>query len=92
VPPDRTASLVAALLRHEPCDERESSSLSEVLDGLRTLAHPFDESADFVHITGSAVVISPAGVLLHRHKRLGIWLQPGGHVDAGETPAETAVR
>jgi 8-oxo-dGTP pyrophosphatase MutT (NUDIX family) len=31
-------------------------------------------------------------VLLHRHKRLGIWLQPGGHLDPGESVAEAAVR
>jgi 8-oxo-dGTP pyrophosphatase MutT (NUDIX family) len=31
-------------------------------------------------------------VVLHRHKRLGLWLQPGGHVDPGETAAEGAAR
>jgi 8-oxo-dGTP pyrophosphatase MutT (NUDIX family) len=31
-------------------------------------------------------------VLLHRHKRLGIWLQPGGHLEAGETPWAAARR
>jgi 8-oxo-dGTP pyrophosphatase MutT (NUDIX family) len=25
-------------------------------------------------------------VLLHRHKTLGVWLQPGGHVETAETP------
>jgi 8-oxo-dGTP pyrophosphatase MutT (NUDIX family) len=29
---------------------------------------------------------------LHRHKRLGIWLQPGGHIDPGEWPADAAYR
>ena len=31
-------------------------------------------------------------VLLHRHKRLGLWLPPGGHIDDGELPDEAAVR
>jgi 8-oxo-dGTP pyrophosphatase MutT (NUDIX family) len=31
-------------------------------------------------------------VVLHRHKRLGLWLQPGGHVDPGESAAEGAAR
>ena len=31
-------------------------------------------------------------VLLIRHKRLNTWLPPGGEMDAGETPLETAVR
>lgn len=37
----------------------------------------------------------PAGgwvTALVRHPRLGCWLPAGGHVSAGETPAETAVR
>ena len=34
----------------------------------------------------------PRGILLLVHRRLGIWLQPGGHVDPGETPWEAARR
>ena len=30
--------------------------------------------------------------MLHLHKRLGIWMQPGGHIDAGETPEVAARR
>ncbi|MBW3670767.1 MAG: NUDIX domain-containing protein, partial [Acidobacteria bacterium] len=30
--------------------------------------------------------------LQHRHRRLGLWLQPGGHVDRGEAPADAALR
>ncbi|KJY46528.1 MULTISPECIES: NUDIX hydrolase [unclassified Streptomyces] len=39
------------------------------------------------HITGSALVIDPAGgrVLLTLHKKLGIWLQMGGHCEPGDT-------
>lgn len=29
---------------------------------------------------------------LHLHKRLGLWLQPGGHIDPGEWPADGALR
>ena len=32
---------------------------------------PFDRDADPTHVTGSALVVGPRGVLLHRHKRLG---------------------
>jgi 8-oxo-dGTP pyrophosphatase MutT (NUDIX family) len=38
------------------------------------------------------LVAGSRGVLLHRHKRLGLWLQPGGHIDAGEEPADAALR
>ncbi len=43
-------------------------------------------------MTGSAIVVGPRGVVLLRHKRLGLWLQPGGHVDPGETPWQGALR
>jgi 8-oxo-dGTP pyrophosphatase MutT (NUDIX family) len=32
------------------------------------------------------------GVLLHRHKRLGLWLQPGGHLEQDEEPVDAAWR
>src|SRR6185369_17260141 len=31
-------------------------------------------------------------VLLHKHKKLGIWLQPGGHIELDEGPIEAALR
>jgi len=75
-----------------PVDAREADSVRRALAELPRLERPFDEHADPLHITGSALVVGPRGVVLHKHKKLGIWLQPGGHVDAGETPAEAAVR
>jgi 8-oxo-dGTP pyrophosphatase MutT (NUDIX family) len=59
---------------------------------LGRLPHPFDQGADLTHVTGSAIVIGARGVLLHRHKRLGLWLQPGGHLEPGETPWDAALR
>ena len=45
-------------------------------------------------MTASAIVVSDDGrrVLLHKHKRLGKWLQMGGHIEAGEMPWEAALR
>lgn len=31
-------------------------------------------------------------VLLHKHKKLALWLPCGGHIEAGELPDEAAVR
>ncbi len=59
---------------------------------LERLDDPFDESADPTHVTASAIVVGRRGVVLHRHRRLHRWMQPGGHVDPGETPAEAALR
>ena len=45
-------------------------------------------------MTASAVVLDDRSttVLLHLHRRLGRWLQPGGHVEHGEHPDDAAVR
>jgi 8-oxo-dGTP pyrophosphatase MutT (NUDIX family) len=89
----RTQDLLAALDDHATADAREAWSRRRIIALLRWLPRPFDEDADPIHVTGSGIVLATDGrVVLHRHKRLGIWLQPGGHVDAGETPAEAALR
>lgn len=88
--PDDLRSLVAG---HVPATAREAVSHRVMLGYLQWLPRPLDQSADPVHVTGSAIVLDDRGrTLLHRHKRLGLWLQPGGHVDPGETPARAALR
>ncbi|HUY30354.1 MAG TPA: NUDIX domain-containing protein [Acidimicrobiales bacterium] len=71
---------------------RERASLAQVLAELGRLADPLDRDADLVHVTGSAVVVGARGTVLHLHKRLGRWIQPGGHLEPGETPAQAALR
>ena len=45
------------------------------------------------HFTATVFIVDSKGrTLLLWHKRLGRWMPPGGHVDEGETPEETAVR
>jgi 8-oxo-dGTP pyrophosphatase MutT (NUDIX family) len=73
-------------------DARAVASRDRFLAELDRLPRPFDQEADPTHVTASAIVAGPRGTLLHRHKRLGRWLQPGGHIDAGEQPWEAAVR
>ncbi len=89
----RVQRLVAQLESHVPGDLREERSRRRALAMIRWLRAPFDEDADPCHVTGSAIVVDGDGrVALHRHRRLGVWLQPGGHVDAGETCEEAALR
>jgi 8-oxo-dGTP pyrophosphatase MutT (NUDIX family) len=75
-----------------PVNDREATSIAATLDRLRWPGDVFSESANDHHVTASAFVISPRGVILHRHRRLGIWVQPGGHVDDGEGPEAAALR
>lgn len=75
-------------------DARERESIEEFLRVVPTLTSPSSEHADRRHVTASAIVVSDdrRRVVLHRHKRLGLWLQPGGHIDEGETPWAGALR
>ncbi len=88
----RALPLQDALTSREPLDDREARSLARTRAALVELPRPFDVEANVTHVTASAIVTSPKGVLLHRHKRLGRWLQPGGHVDPGEAPEDAAIR
>jgi 8-oxo-dGTP pyrophosphatase MutT (NUDIX family) len=82
----------AEVLARRPVDERERRSIVEFVTAYDRLTDPFDEHADVTHVTASAIVVGSRGVVLHRHKRLGIWLQPGGHLDPGEPPWDAAWR
>ncbi len=45
-----------------------------------------------VCLTASGTLIHDHKVLLVKHKKLGFWLTPGGHIDPGEMPHQAAVR
>lgn len=85
--------LLAQLGDHRPSTPREATSLAQIRRLLRWLPAPFDEAADPTHVTASAVVTDGSDhVVLHRHRRLGLWLQPGGHLEPGEEPEVAAIR
>lgn len=89
----RRRELLAALDAHVPASPGEARALRRVHGLVRWLRAPFDEHDDPTHVTGSGIVLGEDGrVLLHRHKRLGIWLQPGGHAESGEDAATAAWR
>lgn len=50
---------------------------------------PEDAERDF---TAGVYIVKDGKVLLLKHKKLDMWLQPGGHIEDGETPTETARR
>ena len=88
----RVGTLTEALAAHPAGDAREARSIDEFVTLLGTLPRPLDRHAAPAHVTSSAVVVGRRGVLLHRHRRLRRWLQPGGHLDPGELPADGALR
>ena len=57
--------------------------------------HPVETEANPCPVrefTVAVFVIHEGAVLLHRHKKLDMWLPPGGHVEPGELPDEAAIR
>jgi 8-oxo-dGTP pyrophosphatase MutT (NUDIX family) len=91
--PDQRADRLRDQLRHHQAgDPREALSVEIMRSELDRLERPFDRMADLTHVTASGVVVGRRGVVLHRHRRLQRWMQPGGHLDPGETPEEAVVR
>jgi ADP-ribose pyrophosphatase YjhB (NUDIX family) len=84
--------LLELLADHDPFDSREEVSLRRATALLKWLPHPFDRDADPMHVTASGIVVHRGQVLLHRHLLLGIWLQPGGHLEPDEAPADAVIR
>ena len=79
---DRRQALLRALGSYragEPDDEARLRRFRSFLER----ADPFRRADPDGHVTASAIVTRPAGdaVLLVPHRKLGGWLQPGGHVD-----------
>ena len=85
----------AALLAHEPADEAEARDRDAMLALVSSEPACFARTT-FVpgHFTGSVFVFSAGSgeVLLHHHRRLGRWLQMGGHDEGESDPAATALR
>jgi 8-oxo-dGTP pyrophosphatase MutT (NUDIX family) len=84
------AMLLAALKRHPPADAAERTSLEQILRFLEREPRPFARDTREGHLTGSAIVVSAErrSAVLLRHPKLGRWLQPGGHAEAGEDAGE----
>ncbi|HEV7920211.1 MAG TPA: NUDIX domain-containing protein [Thermoanaerobaculia bacterium] len=90
----RHQSLLDELRHYAPADALEGAhhaALLELLtrgDAVFTRGH-FDPG----HVTASCYVVDgDARLLLHRHRRLGRWLQMGGHLEGDELPSRAALR
>jgi 8-oxo-dGTP pyrophosphatase MutT (NUDIX family) len=82
----------ALVVDHAPTSPVEVTAKERFLTELDRLGDPTNEHADPTHVTASAIVVGTRGTVLHLHKRLARWMQPGGHIDPGETPPEAARR
>jgi ADP-ribose pyrophosphatase YjhB (NUDIX family) len=79
--------LETALEAHDPFNADESSAAEEFLRLLGCCDDIWSRT-HFVpgHVTASAVVLMASGseIVLIDHTKLGVWLQPGGHIEPGD--------
>jgi len=92
LPQESIGALLEQIRSLDPVDTREEESRALILALLPTMEDPFNEQRGALHVTASALLAHRQGTVLHKHRRLGIWLQPGGHIEDGETPPSAALR
>jgi 8-oxo-dGTP pyrophosphatase MutT (NUDIX family) len=92
-----------ALRTHTPADETEAGHLRRFEELILRREPPLPNDRNLLpplgpgHLTASVFVVAGSGsggkVLLLEHPKLGRLLQPGGHLEPGESdPRETAAR
>ncbi len=91
---DPRKPLEQALLRYMERHAENAAVAWRILSFIRTTPDCFQRSHTAGHITGSAWLLSPQGgqALLTLHRKLGRWLQPGGHADGDSDTLRVALR
>jgi 8-oxo-dGTP pyrophosphatase MutT (NUDIX family) len=79
--------LRSLLEAHVPADAKETADRSAMLAFLAALPAPFSAEQRKAHFTASALVVDAdrTRTCLVLHRKLGLWLQPGGHVEGADS-------
>ena len=90
----QTRWLLETYVRRLPEEAARTAPVLAFIESTTEAANLTSRNNPVGHITGSAFIVDPARdvLLMVHHRALGRWLQPGGHVDAGESALEAAVR
>ena len=91
----RHLALQRLLSAYEPSTTAEAEHLASILELLTTKRSAFDrDEYQPGHITASAFVVHPSepAAALMKHRKIGRWLQPGGHVEPDDADIESAAR
>lgn len=93
-PADHRKQLYEELLYYQRTHTERADVAQRILDFVQQTPDCFNRSHATGHITGSAWLLSPDGnkALLTLHRKLGRWLQPGGHADGCCDTLATALR
>ncbi len=87
-------ALLRQLFNYKAFNAEEEKQRQRILKLFNTNASPFDRDHSPKHLAVSAFVVNPSftHVLLVKHKKLDMWLQPGGHCEDEKTMREGALR
>jgi len=88
------APLLGELERYRAADAREAAMLEQLRAFVAENEDCFERTLAAGHVTGSAWVVDRAleAVLLTHHRKLGRWLQLGGHADGDADVRRVALR
>ncbi len=88
------AHLAANLTSLTPRNAFEAAHLNALIEKSNQGETIGSRSTFPVHVTASAIIVDEPQqhLLLLKHKTLGIWVQPGGHVELGENLLVAALR
>ncbi|MCD9008105.1 NUDIX hydrolase [Luteimonas sp. XNQY3] len=94
VPPTAVRTLARAFADFGVRYPAQQGLAGEFVDLLGDAEDPFERARLAGHFTASALVVSGDGTrtLLTHHRKLGMWLQPGGHADGDRDLARVALR
>lgn len=86
--------LIELLRSHTPFDHMEASHKQSALEFISNNAFCTSRDTLSGHVTASAWILSPAktSTLLTHHRKLGCWLQLGGHVEDDHSIQAAAAR
>jgi 8-oxo-dGTP pyrophosphatase MutT (NUDIX family) len=87
-------ALAAELRLYRLSHPDEWAIADRFIEFVETNGNCFSRSCLEGHVTGSAFIVDSElkHVLFVHHAKLGLWLQPGGHCESGETAAQAAKR
>jgi len=78
---------------YDPSEDAQVRTRDEIMHFVQTAPRPFERENLAGHLTASALIVDPDGrVLLTHHRKLGRWLQLGGHCDGDANLVGVALR
>ena len=94
MPTASRASLLDELRAYVPADAREEAMRARFVAFVAAHADAFERTLLTGHVTASAWIVDPARTraLLAHHRKLGKWLQLGGHADGDPDVRRAALR